>query len=242
MPRISILLTALLLAWPAAAQTPPQPYRPAPIPQGAPSAPPVASPAAPAAPAAGQPAIAFIDKARQLWRENRLLQAMDELDAATVSIARQLGQAYAPSLPPAPQGWSVAPADPQRLAALGSGVATVREYRPAGAPAAQPGAQGAGPAQMVARIVIDRGAIEAMQPLFAPQLPQGVAPTVRKTRINDQDAVVAYDPQRKAGEVSMLVGNRLLLQVEGLDVANAEPMLAVMRQWNTAELRRVAGL
>lgn len=228
MPRTMILALALAVALPAAAQTPP-PYRSAPVPQGAPA------PAPQAAPAAGPPAIVFIDKGRQLWRENRLLQALDELDAASVAIARQLGQAYAPTLPPAPQGWTVVPADPQRVQGLGSAVAAIREYRQAGAAPPAPG-------QMNARIVIDRGAVEAMQPLFAPQLPQGVAPTVSKARINNQDVVVAYDPQRKAGEVSMLVGNRLLLQVEGLNVANAELMLAVMRQWNTAELRRIAGL
>jgi hypothetical protein len=185
-----------------------------------------------------QPAIQHIDAARQWWRENKLLQALDELDSAQVSITRQLGQAYAPTLPPPPPGWTVDPPNPQRQETMGGGVAAMRDYRQtSGQPAP---AQGQG--QMNARIVVDSLAVDSMKPLFAPQLPQGVPATVRKVRINDNDAVVALDPQRRAGEVSVILGNRLLLQIEGLNVASAEPMLAAMRQWNTAELRRRAGL
>ena len=238
MPPILMLALALIVALPAQAQTPPQPapYRPAPVPQAAPAPKPASTPA--------PIALVHIDKARQLWRDNRLLQALDELDAAAVSVARQLGQAYAPTLPPAPPGWAIAPADPERAASLGSDIAAVRDYRQtAGAPpAAPPGAAAGGPGQMNARIIVDSSAVQAIQPLFGPQMPQGVAPTVRKLSINNQDAVVAYDPQRRAGEVSMIVGNRLLIQVEGQNVSSAEPMLAVMRQWNTAALRRIAGL
>ncbi|MGQ0675934.1 MAG: hypothetical protein ACT4N4_07610 [Rhodospirillales bacterium] len=233
MPRFLIAAFALVVALPAGAQTPQLPsaqYRPAPVPQGAP-APQAAQPAA-------QPvALAYIDAARQYWRDGKLLRALDELDAASVSIARQLGQVYAPPLPPAPRGRAVEPQDPQRVAALGASVATLREYRQTAGAAPQ-----AAPGQMNARIVIDSDAVQSMQPLFAPQLPAGVPATVRKVKINNQDAVVAYDPQRRAGEVSVIVVGRLLLQVEGQNVASAEPMLAVMRQWNIAELRRAAGL
>lgn len=239
---IALLALALILAAPdhAQAQTQPAPYRPAPMPQGAQPQ---------AAPAAQAPAIQQIDQARQLWRDGKLLQALDALDAAQVSVTRQLGQSYAPTLPPPPPGWTVEPPNAQRAEALGGGVAAVRDYRQvAGAapPAPQPGQPAGQPpqgqGQMNARIIVDSGAVQSMQPLFAPQMPQGVPPTVRKVRVNDQDAVVAYDPQRRAGEVSVLVGNRLLLQVEGQNVASAEPMLAVMRQWNIADLRRRAGL
>lgn len=235
MSRFLIAALALILALPVGAQTPPQSpatqYQPAPVPSGAP----------PPAPQSAQPApqpvaLAHIDAARQLWRDGKLLRALDEIDAAAVSIARQLGQAYAPTLPPAPKGWAVEPQDPQRVAALGAGIAALREYRQTAGVAPQ-----AAPGRMIARIVVDSDTVQSMQPLFGPQLPAGVPPTVRKVKINNQDAVVAYDPQRRAGEVSMIVGSRLLLQVEGQNMANAEPMLAMMRQWNIAELRRIAG-
>lgn len=249
MPLAPLLALALILALPAQAQTPPPapPYRPAPMPQGAPPPAPQQAPqAAPQTVPAAQPvAIAHIDRARQLWRDGKLLQILDELDAAHTSVTRQLGQAYAPSLPPPPPGWSVDPPNPQRAEAMGGGVAAVRDYRQAAdaAPAASPPGQPAqNQGQMNARVIVDSGAVQAMQPLFGQQMPQGVPATVRKIRINDQDAVVAFDPQRRAGEVSIIVGNRLLLQVEGQNVASAEPMLAVMRQWNIADLRRRAGL
>ncbi len=249
-PPIAVLALAVILAMPVSAQvqaqTQPAPYRPAPVPQGAP---PAAQAAPQPAPGAQAPAIQQIDTARQLWRDNKLLQALDALDAAQVSITHQLGQTYAPTLPPPPQGWTVEPPNAHRAEALGGGVAAFRDYRqaagaappapPPGQPAGQP-PQGQG--QMNARIVVDSSAVQSMQPLFGPQMPQGVPPTVRKVRINDQDAVVAFDPQRRAGEVSVILGNRLLLQVEGQNVASAEPMLAVMRQWNIPDLRRRAGM
>ncbi|MBL8703492.1 MAG: hypothetical protein JNM30_01545, partial [Rhodospirillales bacterium] len=63
-----------------------------------------------------------------------------------------------------------------------------------------------------------------------------------KMKIGNEDAVVAYDPQIRAGEVSVLVGGRILVQVEGQNVQNADPMIATMRGWNLAELRKLSGL
>ena len=81
-----------------------------------------------------------------------------------------------------------------------------------------------------------------MAPLFGPTLPQGTPQTVRKMKIGTEDALVAYDPQIRGGEVSVLVGGRILVQVEGQNVQNAEPMIAAMRGWNLAALRELAGM
>lgn len=242
MRRISLALLATLLATPVAlAQTTPPPPRPAPPPQG--QAPAPAQPRAPAqAPAAQDQANAGprIDRAKQLYQQGKLLQAADELDAAIDAINSQLGRRYGQTLPPAPAGWVVDQPDPQRLALMGGGMAAIREYKPAVPPAgATPSPQ---PSRMNARIVLDGTAVQAMAPLFGPTLPQGTPQTVRKVKIGNEDAIVAYDPQIRAGEVSVLVGGRILVQVEGQNVQNADPMIATMRGWNLAELRKLAGL
>ncbi len=215
MPYALMLALSLVLAWPAVAQNaPPQ----LPRVQGAP-------------PVAPTDAIARIDAARGLYRSNKLLQAVDELDAAIDAIHRQLAQAYAPTLPLAPPGWTIEQPDLNRLALLGSAVASARDYR-----------QNNGQGRMNARIVLDGDMVRQMQPLFGNPMPQGLPPTVRRVKLNDDEAVVAYDPKQRGGEVSMLVGNRILLQVEGQNVPSADPMLAVMREWNIAQLRKLAGL
>jgi hypothetical protein len=81
-----------------------------------------------------------------------------------------------------------------------------------------------------------------MAPLFGPTLPPGTPPTVRKVKIGADDALVAYDPNLRAGEVSVLVGGRILLQVEAQGVANADPMIAAMQGWKIAELKKLAGM
>lgn len=238
MNRVSLVVLAALLASSAAvAQTPPPPppaARPAPPPAQAQPRPPAPTP--PDQANAGP----RIDRAKQLYQQGKLLQAADELDAAIDAINSLLGQRYGQTLPPAPAGWVVDQPDPQRLALMGGGMAAIREYKPAVPPAgATPGPQ---PQRMNARIVLDGAAVQAMAPLFAPTLPQGTPQTVRKVRIGNEDALVAYDPQIRAGEVSVLVGGRILVQVEGQNVPNADPMIAAMRGWNLAELRKLAGL
>lgn len=241
MNRISLALLATLIAAPAAlAQTPPPAPRPAPPPaQGQPPAQAQPRPPAPTPPDQAN-AGPRIDRAKQLYQQGKLLQAADELDAAIDAINSQLGRRYGQTLPPAPAGWVVDQPDPQRLALMGGGMAAIREYKPAVPPAgATPSPQ---PQRMNARIVLDGATVQAMAPLFAPTLPQGTPQTVRKMKIGNEDAVVAYDPQIRAGEVSVLVGGRILVQVEGQNVANAEPMIATMRGWNLAELRKLSGL
>lgn len=229
-----LLLSALLVCGGAGAQQQPQP----PAPPQAPKPPAPAQPQAkakPPAPTVATPATAgttrHIDTARQLYQAGKLLQSADELSAAIDAIYDQLGQRYAVTLPGAPQGWTVEPPDPQRLALMGGSPPAARDYR-----------QTNGQGRMNARIVMDSDAARSMAPLFGPQLPQGVPQTVRRIKIGEQDAVVAYDPQQRGGEVSVLVGNRILLQVEGINVQSADPMIATMRNWNIAELKRLAGL
>ncbi|MBL8704688.1 MAG: hypothetical protein JNM30_07595, partial [Rhodospirillales bacterium] len=225
MNRISLALLATLIAAPAAlAQTPPPAPRPAPPPaQGQPPAQAQPRPPAPTPPDQAN-AGPRIDRAKQLYQQGKLLQAADELDAAIDAINSQLGRRYGQTLPPAPAGWVVDQPDPQRLALMGGGMAAIREYKPAVPPAgATPSPQ---PQRMNARIVLDGATVQAMAPLFAPTLPQGTPQTVRKMKIGNEDAVVAYDPQIRAGEVSVLVGGRILVQVEGQNVQNADPMIA----------------
>ena len=247
MNRISLVVLATLIAAPmAVAQTPPPPAPPPPAARPAPPPPPAQAQPRPPAPA---PAGATqdqanagprIDRAKQLYQQGKLLQAADELDAAIDAINSQLGRRYGQTLPPAPAGWVVDQPDPQRLALMGGGMAAIREYKPAVPPAgATPSPQ---PSRMNARIVLDGTAVQAMAPLFGPTLPQGTPQTVRKVKIGNEDAIVAYDPQIRAGEVSVLVGGRILVQVEGQNVQNADPMIATMRGWNLAELRKLAGL
>jgi hypothetical protein len=239
MNRLSLAVLATLIAAPmAVAQTPPPP----PPPAGRPAPPPAqAQPRAPAPTPQDQAnAGPRIDRAKQLYQQGKLLQAADELDAAIDAINSQLGRRYGQTLPPAPAGWVVDQPDPQRLALMGGGMAAIREYKPAVPPAgATPSPQ---PQRMNARFVLDGATVQAMAPLFGPTLPQGTPQTVRKVKIGTEDALVAYDPQIRAGEVSVLVGGRILVQVEGQNVQNADPMIAAMRGWNLAELRKLAGL
>jgi len=237
-PRLPLMLAAALVALPALAQTPPPPPAP---PRPAPQAQP--RPAAPAAQPPGQRSDAAqrMDAAKQMYQQGKLLQSADELQAAASAIYAQLGKTYGQTLPPAPQGWLVDQPDPQRQALMGGDMAAVRDYKPVVPPAqAQPSQA---PTRMNARIVLDGDAVRTMAPLIGPgPLPQGTPQTVRKIKIGANDALVAYDPQLRAGEVSMLVGGRILLQVEGVGVQNADPMIATMQSWNIPELKKLAGV
>jgi hypothetical protein len=225
-PRLAVFAAAALLALPAFAQTQPQAQ---PKPQ-----------AQPRTQAQQSGALPRIDAAKQMYQAGKLLQSADELQAAVATIYSQLGKTYGQTLPPAPAGWVIDQPDPQRLALMGGGMAAVRDFKPAvPPPSAQPGAQ---QPRMNARIVLDGDAVRAMAPLFGPALPPGTPPTVRKVRIGADDALVAYDPNLRAGEVSVLVGGRILLQVEGQGVANPDAMIAAMQGWKIAELKKLAGM
>ena len=220
-----VTFAAPALIGPAAAQTaPPPPPRPA-APPPPPGPPAVSRPAGPDNP------LPRIDAARKNYQAGKLLQALDDLNAALDAVNNQLVQRYAVTLPQAPAGWTVVPPDPQRAALMGGAAQGARDYQLAN-----------GQAMMNAHIVLDSDAIRQMTPLFGPTMPQGVPQTVRRVKIGAEDAVVAYDPQQRGGEVSVLVGGRILLQVDGQGVPSADPMIAAMRNWNIPELRRLAGM
>jgi len=62
-----------------------------------------------------------------------------------------------------------------------------------------------------------------------------------RLKVNDTDALVRYDSANRAGEILMVVGDRVLLQIEGTDIAKDDVLVETAKGWNIPAIRKLLG-
>ena len=179
--------------------------------------------------AAGDTVASQIDDARTLYHNGDLAKAAAQLEAALIDLQNRLGAALAPMMPPPPAGWEAAESETQGVGIVGGGITVMRAYSK-------------GDASMNATLIMDNPAVAGTAAAFD-DLPAAAAqPGMKALEINGQSALLRWDDQVKAGELTMVLGKRVMLLVEGNDIPGPEPMIAAAKGWNIAGIRKQAGL
>jgi hypothetical protein len=183
--------------------------------------------ASPAAAADGVPG--HIDAARQAYQKGDVARTAKELQAALGELQDRLGKGLAEYLPPALPGWQAEAPEIQGLNEVGGGLSVSRAFIH-------------NDASLNASLILDSPAVGAAAALFANPAAAAAQPNLRAVKIGGEDALLRWDAANKAGEVTMVLGGRVLLQIEGDNITASETLLEAAKGWNVAGIRKLVGL
>lgn len=184
---------------------------------------------------AGVPALAAdmvpsqIEAAKAAYQKNDLPRTAKALEAALSDIHDRLGKALAETMPPASAGWQADPPEIQGLGQVGGGLAVTRAY-------------GKGEASLNASLFLDSPAVEAAAALFANSAATAGQPNLKRVKVGTEDALLRFDGANKSGEITIVLGNRILLSIEGDNLANADVLTEAAKGWNIAKIRALGGV
>lgn len=170
-----------------------------------------------------------IEAARAAYQKNDLARTAKALEAALSDIHDRLGKALADTMPPVGAGWQADPPEIQGLGQVGGGLVVTRAY-------------GKGEASLNASLFLDSPAVEAAAALFANPAATAAQPNMKRVKVGAEDALLRFDAATKAGEVTIILGNRILLSIEGDNMANGDILTEAAKGWNIAKIRTLSGL
>lgn len=178
---------------------------------------------------AADPVPGQIDAARAAYQKNDLPRTARALEAALADIHERLGKALAETMPPAATGWQADPPEIQGLGQVGGGLAVTRAY-------------GKGEESLNASLFLDSPAVEAAAALFTNPTATAAQPNMKRIKVGNEDALLRFDAANKSGEITMVLGNRILLAIEGDNLSNADALTEAAKGWNVARIRTLGGL
>lgn len=178
---------------------------------------------------AADPVPGQIEAARAAYQKNDLPRTAKALEAALTDIHDRLGKALAETLPPAAAGWQADPPEVQGLGQVGGGLAVTRAY-------------GKGESSLNASLFLDSPAVEAANALFGNPTATAAQPNMKRIKVGNEDALLRYDAANKSGEITIVLGGRILLAIEGDNLANADVLTEAAKGWNVAKIRALGGL
>lgn len=170
---------------------------------------------------------ARLEAARAAHAKGDLARASVELEAAIVDLHTRVGAALADCLPPPPSGWTGEAPETQGLFNAGGGLSVSRAYA-------------RDDASFNALVILDSPAVAAASAQFQPA---AALPTnVRRVRLGQDEALLRWDAATHAGEITLVLGSRVLLQIEGDGIASGDQLVEVAKGWNLASIRKIVGL
>lgn len=170
-----------------------------------------------------------IDAARQALQRGDLARAAKELEVALLELQSRLGKAFGDHMPAAPAGWHAEPAEVQGLGTVGGGLAVTRAYE-------------SRDATMNASLIMDSPAVEAAAALLANEAATNALPNVKRLKVGTEDALMRWDGTLRSGEITMVLGGRVLLEIQGDNLPNGDVLAEAARGWNLPAIRKAAGL
>ena len=172
-----------------------------------------------------------IDAAKALYQKGDFAKAASELQFAITDIQKKASEKYVSALPPAPAGWEADEAEAQSGAMLGGGQMISRRYH-----------EKSGDGEMTLQITIDNPMVQAMSAMFANPALIAADPQAKRIRVGGENAVLKWNPSGKSGEVSMVLGGRMMVHLEGRDLKSDAPLQDFMKNWDMKALKTAAGM
>jgi len=177
-------------------------------------------------PARPDPVPGLIESARAAQGRGDLARAAHDLEAALSDLHGRIGTALAAGLPPPPSGWQAEAAETQSLFNAGGGLSVGRAFSHEDA-------------SLNVLLILDSPAVAAAAAQFQPGAP--LSANVHRVKIGGEDALVRWDAGTHSGDVTVVLGGRALLQVEGDGVASADLLLDTAKGWNLTGIRKLLG-
>ncbi|CAA7621045.1 conserved exported hypothetical protein [Candidatus Terasakiella magnetica] len=170
---------------------------------------------------------ARLEAAKAAYAKGDVARSAAETEAALAELHARLGKALAEFLPAPPAGWQAEAAETQAMGSAGGGIAVSRAYS-------------RDESSLNAALVLDSPAVLSAAGQFA-TIADG-QPNFKHLKIGAEDAVLRWDPTVRTGEITLVLGNRVLLQIEGDSLGTSELLAEAARGWNVAGIRKYLGL
>ncbi|CAA7614203.1 hypothetical protein [Magnetospirillum sp. UT-4] len=171
---------------------------------------------------------ARLDAAKAAWARGDLPRTARELDAVLTQVHERLGRAFAETMPPPPPGWTAEKPEVQGLGQVGGGLSVSRAYTH-------------NESTLNASLILDSPAVEAAAALLANPAATAAQPNVKRVKVGADEALMRYDPITRSGEITLVLGTRVLLEIEGDGLSAADVLVEGAKGWNTARIRSLAG-
>jgi len=169
---------------------------------------------------------ARIEAAKAAYARGDLARTALELEAAVQDLQARIGRSLGEMFPAIPTGWQAEPPETQGLASAGGGMEVSRAYS-------------RDEATLNASLIIDSPAVASAALQFAANAP--MPPNVRRIKVGPEDALLRWDAANRSGEVTIILGARVLLQLECDNLANSDVLTEAAKGWNLAGIRKAVG-
>ncbi len=148
-----------------------------------------------------------VKEAMEYYKKGEFKEAADNLKYATQLIQQKRGNDLASILPGPLKGWKAEDASSQaaEAAMFGGGIAAEREYLK-------------GKSRVRIQVLTDSPMMQSMMMMFSNPM-FATADGGKLERIAGQKAIVKHDNKSGDGEISIVVANRFLVQIEGQEVS-----------------------
>ena len=116
----------------------------------------------------------------------------------------------------------------QTLDGVGGGLSVARSY-------------GKGEAMLNASLIVDNPAVAAAQSLFQSNSQVAAQPGWSRLKLGTDDALLRFDAGTRSGEIMIVIGTRVLLEIEGTEIGREDILVEAAKGWNLAVVRRLIG-
>ncbi|MDR3439222.1 hypothetical protein [Telmatospirillum sp.] len=165
-----------------------------------------------------------VDAARASYAKGDQLRALVALQGAVGQLSQRLTNQFAKLMPSAPRGWDSGNPEAQSLDGAGGGLGVTQAFSK-------------GDATLNVSLVVDNPTVGASASMI-----QGASQTARpgwaRLKLGADEALLRFDPAARSGEVMIVVGERVLLQVEANEITKDDVLLDMAKSWNTAAVRK----
>ena len=164
-----------------------------------------------------------LDGAKALYQKGEIAKSTHELEAVLMELQDRLGRSLEALMPAPLPGWHSDEAEYEALLNSGGGLSVSRAYAK-------------GDASLNASIILDNPAVDAALE------PQPAQQSVKKIKVGNDDAVLRWDAASHSGDLTLVLGRRVLVQIEGEELASSDPLTDLAKALDLAALRRVTGV
>lgn len=159
-----------------------------------------------------------LDGARAAYQKADLIKAAREAESAAKLLQARLGKLFGDAFPDMPAPWKADDIEVQSLSDIGGGLSVSRGF------------------------IHDDSSLNASLLLDAPagdvlSAPVAGTPNTKIVKIGADDALVRFDPETKNGEISIGLDKRVVLEIQGDNIASEAVLLTAAGSWKIAKIR-----
>ncbi len=175
-----------------------------------------------------------IDQAKAAYQQGDVAGAVSDLDFAMQALKGKLGEALLTTFPDPPDGWTAEAAKSGEsggsIPFLGGGTMLSRTYHEA-----------SGGGSIEAQLMTGGSLMQGLASMFMnPQL-LAAQPNAKRIRVGREAAVVTYNPDDKSGQLVLSLGGKVSIMLQGHDLADSDPMVALINKWDLKKVKEMAG-